>query len=592
MAYNPYIQQGNSLQGSGGNLQGSLGNTLQGSLGGGLQGNPQTLQGTPPPAAQPTPTPSAYGSAGATSPAKSAYVNDLSGRYGLNNRTVYDKQNNTGFSDPNAFYQSAGVNSFNGLKFDTGYTPPNQTGGNPAPAPVAAPVTPPDPMATLRDAYSAYIKTLAPSQDVTDATKKYADFTTSRDSGLQTINDKVIPMQFITGQKASLNNQAEITANRLQGDISLAQQKQTALSTQAKARADFENQVYTAQQKQNAPVTLGEGDAIYNPVTKQIEYKNPKTYDPSNGAAGDYNKVLSPTEALALGVPYGTTQGQAMGLGITPQKPFTDAQNQAATYGVRVAQAQTALDSVVNKIVGMNPLSYEAQKRLPSYAQSADFRAYDQASRNLINAVLRRESGAAIAQSEFDNAQAQYLPKPGDDAKTLANKKQNLTTVLNGLIQSSGGAYNQLNGGGSSGGSGSDPLGLGFKTGGSVPLNALGITNIQLGSHLAVVNNNPGNLRFVGQAGATQGSGGFARFSSPAAGVSALASQIKLDASRGATLASFINKYAPPSENNTSQYLTQAIASLKVPPGTKLASIPLSQIVKFMALKESSTKLA
>lgn len=569
------------LQGSNPSLQGNN-QLLQGSLAGVLQGNSQNLQGQAPPAAQPTPTPTAYGSAGATSPAKSAYVNDLSGRYGLNNGTVYDKQSNTGFSDPNSFYQSAGVKSFNGLKFDTGYTPPNQTGGNPAPAaaPAPTPAAPPDPLATLRSVYGDYIKTLAPSQDVTDATKKYQDFTTNRDSGLQTINDKVIPMQFITGQKASLNNQAEITANRLQGDISLATQKQTALSAQAKARADFENQIYTAQQKQNAPVTLGEGDAIYNPATGQIEYKNPKTYDPSTSSgftlgAGDIRYDAS-GNVIA--------QGGA--------KPFTDAQNQAATYGLRIQQAGSALDSVVPKIVAMNPAVYEAQKRLPSYLQSADFQAYDQASRNLINAVLRRESGAAIAQSEFDNAQAQYLPKPGDSATTLANKKQNLTTVLNGLIQSSAGAYNELTGSGGSSGSGSDPLGLGFKTGGSVPLNALGISNIQLGSHLAVVNNNPGNLRFVGQAGATQGSGGFARFSSPAAGVSALASQIKLDASRGATLASFINKYAPPSENNTSQYLTQAIANLKVSPTTKLSSISLPAIVKFMALKESSTKLA
>jgi hypothetical protein len=39
---------------------------------------------------------------------------------------------------------------------------------------------------------------------------------------------------------------------------------------------------------------------------------------------------------------------------------------------------------------------------------------YDQAKADFINAQLRRESGAAIAQSEFSNADKQYFPVPGD----------------------------------------------------------------------------------------------------------------------------------------------------------------------------------
>lgn len=45
-------------------------------------------------------------------------------------------------------------------------------------------------------------------------------------------------------------------------------------------------------------------------------------------------------------------------------------------------------------------------------------------------------------------------------------------------------------------------------------------------SRLAVVNNNPGNLRFIGQAGATQGEGGFARFATVEDGYRALKNDI------------------------------------------------------------------
>jgi len=110
-------------------------------------------------------------------------------------------------------------------------------------------------------------------------------------------------------------------------------------------------------------------------------------------------------------------------------------------------------------------------------------------------------------------------------------------------------------------------------------------------SRLSYVNNNPGNLRFANQSGATPGEGGFAKFPTPEAGVKALTSQVKLDQGRGHTLASFIAKFAPPSENNTAQYISQAAKSLGVTSDTSLASIPTDKLTKFMALKESSTKI-
>lgn len=127
---------------------------------------------------------------------------------------------------------------------------------------------------------------------------------------------------------------------------------------------------------------------------------------------------------------------------------------------------------------------------------------------------------------------------------------------------------------------------LGFNSGmGGTPT----AQNIKLGSRLAKVNNNPGNLRYVGQAGATQGDGGFARFSTPEAGYQALKDQIRLDASRGLTLQAFINKYAPPSENDTDLYLRQMVSATGVSPKTPIKNINLDTLAKAMAKKESST---
>lgn len=48
---------------------------------------------------------------------------DLSANYGLNQSTVYRKNDNYAFSNPDEFFKDAGVNSFGGLSFDNTYNP-------------------------------------------------------------------------------------------------------------------------------------------------------------------------------------------------------------------------------------------------------------------------------------------------------------------------------------------------------------------------------------------------------------------------------------------------------------------------------------
>jgi len=69
-------------------------------------------------------------------------------------------------------------------------------------------------------------------------------------------------------------------------------------------------------------------------------------------------------------------------------------------------------------------------------------------------------------------------------------------------------------------------------------------------------NNNPVNLRYAGQYEATgQDDAGFAVFPTPTAGWRAAHAQIRLDQSRHLDLTQFINKFAPPEENDTRAYL-------------------------------------
>lgn len=89
---------------------------------------------------------------------------------------------------------------------------------------------------------------------------------------------------------------------------------------------------------------------------------------------------------------------------------------------------------------------------------------------------------------------------------------------------------------------------------------------------LAQRNNNPGNLKYAGQAGATLGANGFAVFDSLDDGQAALLNQLNLYSSRGMTLAQMMNTYAPSSDNNdTSVYLSYVSQQTGVDPSTSLS---------------------
>jgi hypothetical protein len=92
---------------------------------------------------------------------------------------------------------------------------------------------------------------------------------------------------------------------------------------------------------------------------------------------------------------------------------------------------------------------------------------------------------------------------------------------------------------------------------------------------LAYKNNNPGNLIYVGQGGATQGTGGFAAFSSYADGLAALDNQIQIYGNDGYTINQMMAVYAPGSQqgNNPGAYAQTIAAALGVTPDTLLTDV-------------------
>ena len=122
---------------------------------------------------------------------------------------------------------------------------------------------------------------------------------------------------------------------------------------------------------------------------------------------------------------------------------MNDAESKNAGFADRVALSNQIISSPKIEAAGLSA-SQRVRSAIPlinNFLTSDEYKSFDQAQRDIINAMLRRESGAVIADSEFANAQMQYFPQPGDTPEILAQKANNRKSALEGIVRSAGPAY-------------------------------------------------------------------------------------------------------------------------------------------------------
>lgn len=126
-------------------------------------------------------------------------------------------------------------------------------------------------------------------------------------------------------------------------------------------------------------------------------------------------------EQQATGNTYGTLDG----------KPQNATQALVNSYANRLIEAETVFSAVADQFA--DPTAFGGV--LPSIMQSGERQQYEQAKRNFVNSVLRRESGAVISDQEFKNAELQYFPQAGDKLETVLQKEKNRNTVINNFYR-------------------------------------------------------------------------------------------------------------------------------------------------------------
>lgn len=125
-------------------------------------------------------------------------------------------------------------------------------------------------------------------------------------------------------------------------------------------------------------------------------------------------------------------------------KELNEGQAKDNGYGSRMQEADGILKRMAGKYspAGVNARVAADNSVIPgagmvaNWLQSEEGQQVEQAQRDFINAILRRESGAAIAPSEFANATKQYFPQPNDKPENLKQKARNRQIAIEGVFGS------------------------------------------------------------------------------------------------------------------------------------------------------------
>lgn len=193
--------------------------------------------------------------------------------------------------------------------------------------------------------------------------------------------------------------------------------------------------------------TLPPEDLTRFPAPTYSAQGQPQAQPPQQAAAAPPGAPPAPNPAVTGG-PAVVAQPPGGGIVATPvqgmpAKPMTGEQALAAGFTDRMANSNSLLAGLDSQGLSAWGSLNEKIPMAGNYRQTPEYRQYKQARDDFINAQLRRESGAAISDAEYDRANKQYFPQPGDDAGTIAQKAKNRALVVDAMRRNAGPGYTQ-----------------------------------------------------------------------------------------------------------------------------------------------------
>lgn len=114
-------------------------------------------------------------------------------------------------------------------------------------------------------------------------------------------------------------------------------------------------------------------------------------------------------------------------------KPMTEGQSKDTTYATRAAGALPILDQYGSALTSITEQVGGSVPVVGNYAKTPEYQQAENAGLEFLQAILRKDTGAAITKEETQEYGRVYLPQPGDSAELLAQKQIARSRALNAL---------------------------------------------------------------------------------------------------------------------------------------------------------------
>ena len=215
-------------------------------------------------------------------------------------------------------------------------------------------------------------------------------------------------------------------------------------------------QVASGGEKPRSPVSVG--NYLIDPVTGKVIFQAPEKPTAGQVVERDDGTFLIDTRTGKARPVTGQGGEPLMGGG----KPLTETQGNAVSFGARAVEANRiatdlekqgvtntgVIRTVAGGVLGGAPIVGDKLEQsvrstfnvLPTYlgGPNPQQQQNDQARRDFVSAVLRKESGAAISNSEFANEEKKYFPQLGDSEAVIKQKQNSRIKAIEGLKSQAG----------------------------------------------------------------------------------------------------------------------------------------------------------
>lgn len=176
---------------------------------------------------------------------------------------------------------------------------------------------------------------------------------------------------------------------------------------------------------------MGVADALKASKGPQYRPASPEEAAQYGAAAGQFNTEsgkfdpINPPRGMSIETGPDGQLRVTEGPGVTGNagKPFTEAQSKDNVYSTRARGALSVLEPVANNLTDRASIAAEyVPFGLARGVQGDQYQVARQSADEFLQAILRKDTGAAITESEMASYGTTYLPQPGDGAAVLVAK--------------------------------------------------------------------------------------------------------------------------------------------------------------------------